>query len=117
MYCNEKFGVFRRKHHCRSCGNVFCSACTPHFTKIQALNESDGSRVCIECFQKLSKVLEPNSIASGNNLSPIESDLLSQQQKTISDGANTLRRFESMQQPKYARAYRYVTFLYTLMYR
>lgn len=26
--CNRKFTTFRRKHHCRVCGQIFCSACT-----------------------------------------------------------------------------------------
>jgi len=27
--CKEKFGFFKRKHHCRSCGKIFCGDCTP----------------------------------------------------------------------------------------
>ncbi|AFX92836.1 putative phosphatidylinositol kinase [Megavirus courdo11] len=25
--CNATFGAFLRKHHCRSCGNIFCYKC------------------------------------------------------------------------------------------
>ena len=27
--CGSAFGVFYRKHHCRSCGRVFCAECSP----------------------------------------------------------------------------------------
>lgn len=26
-HCNSKFGVLRRRHHCRLCGDIFCSDC------------------------------------------------------------------------------------------
>lgn len=26
--CQKKFSMTKRKHHCRECGNVFCSKCT-----------------------------------------------------------------------------------------
>jgi len=26
--CNKKFGTFRRQHHCRRCGGLFCDACS-----------------------------------------------------------------------------------------
>ena len=25
--CNDKFNTFRRRHHCRVCGQIFCSRC------------------------------------------------------------------------------------------
>lgn len=28
--CNNEFHFFYRKHHCRKCGRVVCSACSPH---------------------------------------------------------------------------------------
>uniref|UniRef100_A0A914MFL5 FYVE-type domain-containing protein n=1 Tax=Meloidogyne incognita TaxID=6306 RepID=A0A914MFL5_MELIC len=28
--CREKFNTFRRKHHCRLCGQIFCKNCTSH---------------------------------------------------------------------------------------
>ena len=30
FHCNAPFYMMRRKHHCRSCGRIFCSACTVH---------------------------------------------------------------------------------------
>ena len=29
MICNDPFGFFLSKHHCRACGNVICSKCSP----------------------------------------------------------------------------------------
>ena len=26
--CNLKFNLFRRRHHCRICGQIFCQACS-----------------------------------------------------------------------------------------
>ena len=36
--CGNRFGIFTRKHHCRSCGYIFCSLC---------LNTSKYCRFCI----------------------------------------------------------------------
>ena len=30
MMCAKPFGVFTFRHHCRSCGNVVCSSCSPY---------------------------------------------------------------------------------------
>ncbi|KAG0721170.1 Myotubularin-related protein 3 [Chionoecetes opilio] len=30
MGCNTQFWIGRRKHHCRSCGKIFCSECSEH---------------------------------------------------------------------------------------
>ena len=32
--CEEKFTVFRRRHHCRLCGQVFCNSCSSCFVEI-----------------------------------------------------------------------------------
>ena len=45
FYCNSIFSTFRRKHHCRICGSVFCSKCC---TK-QQIEPALLSRVCIPC--------------------------------------------------------------------
>lgn len=50
MECQTEFTFFNRKHHCRACGNVICSNCSPYKANIPTLDEIGGSRVCINCF-------------------------------------------------------------------
>lgn len=32
--CRVAFSIVQRKHHCRACGQVFCSACTSKATSL-----------------------------------------------------------------------------------
>ncbi len=32
--CSESFSFFMRKHHCRSCGRIFCHKCSSYYIKI-----------------------------------------------------------------------------------
>merc|ERR1711871_11713 len=32
--CSENFSIFKRKHHCRSCGRIFCWNCCNNFIKL-----------------------------------------------------------------------------------
>lgn len=41
--CKTTFTFFRRKHHCRSCGRIFCNDCSSH-------RLVDRLRVCSACF-------------------------------------------------------------------
>lgn len=50
MECQNEFTFFNRKHHCRACGNVICSTCSPYKANLPTLDEINGSRVCINCF-------------------------------------------------------------------
>lgn len=34
MSCQTSFSFFCRRHHCRLCGRIFCSSCTPHMEVI-----------------------------------------------------------------------------------
>ncbi|KAL4144635.1 hypothetical protein PRNP1_013761 [Phytophthora ramorum] len=48
--CTRPFGTFRRKHHCRMCGEVVCKNCTLH--KEAHLDSTIGPtrvRVCMSC--------------------------------------------------------------------
>lgn len=60
--CKEIFGYLNRKHHCRSCGHIFCNTCSPYFSSLpsflpKTLSEySHGdARLCIDCFKKIEK--------------------------------------------------------------
>eukprot|EP01090_Pellita_catalonica_P012243 TRINITY_DN2613_c0_g1_i1.p1 TRINITY_DN2613_c0_g1~~TRINITY_DN2613_c0_g1_i1.p1 ORF type:complete len:144 (+),score=24.44 TRINITY_DN2613_c0_g1_i1:541-972(+) len=45
--CEVPFSFFRRKHHCRFCGNIFCNECTTHKSEIEGY--VGPQRVCGIC--------------------------------------------------------------------
>lgn len=54
--CSVNFSLFKRRHHCRACGKIFCSKCTTKSTKIKNLGyEEDPVRVCDGCFDSASQ--------------------------------------------------------------
>ena len=46
--CSDPFTWINRRHHCRHCGKVVCSTCSPH--KL-FLGETYPQRVCVECYK------------------------------------------------------------------
>lgn len=46
--CRVKFTLYERKHHCRSCGHIFCSDCSKYETEIA----NAKVRVCQSCFNQ-----------------------------------------------------------------
>jgi len=49
--CNDKFSVNRRKHHCRSCGGIFCASCSNN--KMTLPSSKKPVRVCDGCHTRL----------------------------------------------------------------
>jgi len=49
--CHQKFGVFVRKHHCRSCGKIFCNDCSKKKVALPGLpgQIQKPQRVCNIC--------------------------------------------------------------------
>lgn len=45
QHCGIKFTMLRRKHHCRGCGSVLCSACSPHNTTMSSISHNGSSNV------------------------------------------------------------------------
>jgi len=51
--CNAAFGTFRRRHHCRLCGQIFCSKCSSKFVHGKYIGTSEHlSRLCDDCCTK-----------------------------------------------------------------
>lgn len=50
--CKQRFTQFRRKHHCRACGQVFCSDCTKQRIRLPQFGYTNPERVCENCFQQ-----------------------------------------------------------------
>ncbi|XP_069100608.1 uncharacterized protein [Pleurodeles waltl] len=50
MDCRAQFTLVRRRHHCRSCGKIFCSRCSAHMVPLPHFGHSKAVRVCNHCF-------------------------------------------------------------------
>lgn len=54
--CNQSFNWFQRKHHCRCCGQIYCSTHSgnrlPLFSPKET-NQPVFSRMCDKCFYTL----------------------------------------------------------------
>ena len=56
MICGQKFSAFNRKHHCRQCGRVVCSTCSPHRVIIDPQTEGKPERACSGCVKDVAAV-------------------------------------------------------------
>lgn len=73
--CDKEFWVAFRKHHCRSCGHVFCDECTKYSIPVPQQQLLNPVRVCKKCFQSAKGdfgerlVLEVSRLAVGESIS------------------------------------------------
>merc|ERR1712232_170604 len=54
--CEEKFTMFRRRHHCRACGELCCAQCAPRTSNIlptfaKLSQQPTFKRLCKDCAQ------------------------------------------------------------------
>ena len=50
--CTRKFGLLRRRHHCRSCGRVVCDVCSGSRHILLHINRRKPQRVCDRCVKE-----------------------------------------------------------------
>ena len=51
--CEASFSALNRKHHCRSCGNVYCGSCAPDDgIPLPGLGYKEPVRACLACVQR-----------------------------------------------------------------
>ena len=72
MVCGQRFTAFNRKHHCRQCGRVVCSTCSPHRVQLDGPAEGKPERVCSGCVKEVTTVK-----SKGQSLSQSVSQLAS----------------------------------------
>ncbi|CAG4946546.1 unnamed protein product, partial [Parnassius apollo] len=63
--CAARFGTLRRRHHCRVCGQIFCSRCCSQRVPGQIFGCAGGLRVCTYCCNVVLSYLREND-ASGD---------------------------------------------------
>jgi hypothetical protein len=72
--CSSSFGVFRRRHHCRKCGNLVCGDHSKKSEVIPHIHKTEKHRVCDKCFgsgpNPPPSVKAPASHAAGAPASP-----------------------------------------------
>ncbi|KAF6775352.1 hypothetical protein AHF37_05752 [Paragonimus kellicotti] len=51
--CHREFSISTRKHHCRSCGGIFCGSCSSN--RASTASSKDPVRVCRLCYSELTK--------------------------------------------------------------
>ncbi|XP_042750660.1 lateral signaling target protein 2 homolog isoform X3 [Lagopus leucura] len=47
--CRAPFTLLRRRHHCRSCGKIFCARCSPNTAALPHYGQPRPVRVCTHC--------------------------------------------------------------------
>ncbi|CAD8163062.1 unnamed protein product [Paramecium pentaurelia] len=56
--CDNKFNaLFRRKHHCRRCGYIFCQDCSNHFIDGSPNEGEKKIRFCRRCYDKINQLI------------------------------------------------------------
>lgn len=50
--CNASFTLFRRRHHCRACGQIFCADCSKFTKNLNYWGYNRPVRVCEACFNQ-----------------------------------------------------------------
>lgn len=77
--CEAKFSTFRRKHHCRLCGQIFCSRCCNQNIPGKILNVTGELRVCNYCSKVILTYLKSSDINADlkSDLQSLEENLSS----------------------------------------
>lgn len=72
--CAAAFSLLKRRHHCRACGDVVCSDCSPYTMAVEGYTGSQ--RVCASCWEERhaspgDEPLSPNEALSPGVRSPL----------------------------------------------
>merc|ERR1719271_2381550 len=54
--CELQFNMFRRRHHCRFCGQVFCHSCASYFVDGKSVFLSGMVRACKLCHDQVTSI-------------------------------------------------------------
>lgn len=64
--CQIDFWLGRRKHHCRSCGQIFCADCSQYFAPFPKESFLEPVRLCEACFKNIQNMNNNGQIINGS---------------------------------------------------
>ncbi|XP_059468321.1 1-phosphatidylinositol 3-phosphate 5-kinase isoform X2 [Neocloeon triangulifer] len=112
--CGEKFTAFRRRHHCRVCGQIFCSRCCKEEIPGKILGCTGALRVCTYCGKVVLSYLQSADISAdlSADLGTLQEDLqhkfgesvsqtINVPQSSLSPAEKRLRRKHSYQEDRF----------------
>ncbi|XP_066582542.1 1-phosphatidylinositol 3-phosphate 5-kinase isoform X2 [Prorops nasuta] len=75
--CGERFTTFRRRHHCRVCGQIFCSKCCCDHIPGKIMGCTGDLRVCTYCCKVVLSYLQSSDMRSdlSADLKALQEDL------------------------------------------
>eukprot|EP01094_Clydonella_sp_ATCC50884_P025279 TRINITY_DN6588_c0_g1_i2.p1 TRINITY_DN6588_c0_g1~~TRINITY_DN6588_c0_g1_i2.p1 ORF type:complete len:557 (-),score=168.72 TRINITY_DN6588_c0_g1_i2:184-1854(-) len=62
--CGRPFTQTFRKHHCRSCGFIFCRKCTTHKSYLPGIEDKHKVMVCDPCYNRINYGREESSLSA-----------------------------------------------------
>ena len=65
--CNETFGIFRRRHHCRRCGQLVCANHSSNKIILPNIHKTDQQRICDHCHDEYLRPRRASISANQNN--------------------------------------------------
>lgn len=98
--CFKPFSAFRRKHHCRFCGQIFCNDCTLFVSYTQHKEErrlgittnhhrkhyNDKLRVCKPCYSDVIVYLSDSDSSSSEESKNDDNEIVSLETEDLKDG-------------------------------
>lgn len=105
--CNAKFNTFRRKHHCRLCGQIFCSKCCNQIVPGKIIKCSGELRVCNYCSKVVLSYLKSSDINAElkSDLQALEDDLSSKFVGSPSSSTSSGQQYENSHNRKASVGY------------
>mmetsp|Transcript_19301 Transcript_19301/g.41712 ORF Transcript_19301/g.41712 Transcript_19301/m.41712 type:complete len:332 (+) Transcript_19301:127-1122(+) len=64
--CKDPFTLFRRRHHCRNCGRIFCNPCSGRRIPLGNIGYTQPVRVCNVCFSSISAAAKSERLEKSN---------------------------------------------------
>ncbi|KAJ1364050.1 hypothetical protein KIN20_024043 [Parelaphostrongylus tenuis] len=90
--CEERFSTFRRRHHCRLCGQIFCSKCCNIHMPGSSLGYLGDLRLCHYCARVMAQYLPPedDGARSPEESGPVTNDEKTRMVDTLSNMGPTI---------------------------